>query len=318
MIVRPDTTITTVVAVPTSATIQENTQSTAERNSKLIGGLVGSIGGTILIGCVVVLFLFLKKRKRNNLTNQSPDFNDDSLDSTKLSQDNSNLKFGFGKFWKRLDNQNNNQDKQMEYVGNPAIFGNRNLNHFDSSGDLPVDPSVTGITGAGAATAAVAGSGINNGLSRGSGSKNSKSNTFDIERQLNANYGTIHDDDSNPDFVYRGVANSNNLDSVFRSSQNTSRGSSGGGVGSSAGLTPNRNSRINSFGNPLAYPDDFNFNEEPYHNDRNSPYPNDSEDSDDEHISIYNDLIEPNPRASNIFGDEEVSNNSRSRFTEEI
>lgn len=355
VLIRPDTTITTVIAVPTSANIDDNQgKSTAERNSKLIGGLVGSIGGTILIGCIVVLFLFLKKRKRNGLTNQSPDFNEISDNSSV----DGNISGGFfGKFWNK-SNKNAIDDKQMEYTGQNTVFGQRHTDPFGANGGLNVGEGV-GLGAAGL----VAGTTM---LSDSNSQKRTSSgypSNFDLERQLNVNYGTI-DDENEGDFAYRGVANNNNLDSVFRNSQNTSRGSNG--------QTPRR-LRLNSFGNPLAYPEDFNFNEQENergnqgeynqgeynqgeynqgeynqgeyqgnqgnyrrgfddYEDQNytnyqdgdyqqqnytggqQTYPSDS-DSNYEVNSSYDELIRPGEQA---FLQESVSNNSKSRFTEEI
>ncbi len=78
--------------MPTSAANdQTNTSgSTSEKNAKLIGGLVGSIGGTIVIGLLVALFLFLKKRKK--VTNQSPDFNDNTSGDSDSYKDKSGFK----------------------------------------------------------------------------------------------------------------------------------------------------------------------------------------------------------------------------------
>lgn len=84
--VGPNTTITTLVTVPTAATANSSGSSGSSGSSntgKLVGGLVGSIGGTIVIGVLVVLFIFFKKRS-NRLTNQLPDFAEDSSLNEKL------------------------------------------------------------------------------------------------------------------------------------------------------------------------------------------------------------------------------------------
>lgn len=77
-IVSPDTTVVEVVAVPLSTAKQDNHGGTLSKNAKLIGGLVGSIGGVLVIGGLVVLFMLLRRKRRNH-PNQLPDFHDDSL-----------------------------------------------------------------------------------------------------------------------------------------------------------------------------------------------------------------------------------------------
>lgn len=69
-----DTTITTLVAIPTSAAASDLSSTTTERNGKIIGGVVGAVGGAVLIGGLAVL-LYLKKRNAK-VTNQLPDFVD--------------------------------------------------------------------------------------------------------------------------------------------------------------------------------------------------------------------------------------------------
>lgn len=80
------TTITTYITVPSAAPNDDSESSSggggSNNNAKLIGGLVGSIGGTIVIGSLVLLFLYLRRRNRNSLKNQNPDFNDGSDDES--------------------------------------------------------------------------------------------------------------------------------------------------------------------------------------------------------------------------------------------
>lgn len=129
--------------------------------------MVGSIGGTIVIGALVVIFLILK-RKRSNGPNQLPDFADDSREL---------LDKGPGGFKK--------------------IFGSK-------------APTYGGV------------------------------HLTDLEKE----YPVGLDDD----FAYRGVSNSNNLDSVFRSSAGTSAPISGPG---SSSASTKHHSRYNSTVNPL-------------------------------------------------------------------
>lgn len=173
--VLPDTTITTLVTVPTAAssTSSNNGSGVSPKNAKLIGGLVGSIGGTIVIGALVVLFLVLK-RKRSNVTNQLPDFANDSRELLDKGPVEKGPSGGFRK-----------------------IFGSK----VSASGGV---------------------------------------NQLDLEKD----YSAVALDD---DFAYRGVSNSNNLDSVFRSSAATSAPISG--PGSSSASRPH--SRYNSTGNAL-------------------------------------------------------------------
>lgn len=67
-------TITSVVSVPTS--VSNSAQTPSEKNAKVIGGVVGSIGGTIVLTALVALFLLYRRRKSSSLTNQLPDFQD--------------------------------------------------------------------------------------------------------------------------------------------------------------------------------------------------------------------------------------------------
>lgn len=277
----PDTTITSVVAIPTSAVVSNDLGSTASRNSKLIGGLVGSIGGTIVIGCLVVLFLFLKKRKRQ-ITNQSPDFNGggatnrlgtgDDEEDTSLEDKNDNIFH---------DSPNGNM-KQSKLGWLTSIFSknhNGSGNRSDANG-----AAITG-SGAVAGVGGVAGAGRSNTFKRLRNADDLENQTYGATPQTNRGDAFDADDDG---FAYRGVTNSNNLDSIFRSNGNTSsnarnssyfgknstRGSSISGTGDtfvasdSPQMTtspqyPNDQTRMNSYGHPLAHPDDFNFEEYP-------------------------------------------------------
>lgn len=66
-----------VVLVPLESANNKNQGLTSLRNAKLIGGLVGLIGGVIVIGVCIAGFMFLRKRK-NKVANQLPNFHDDS------------------------------------------------------------------------------------------------------------------------------------------------------------------------------------------------------------------------------------------------
>lgn len=109
--------------------------------------------------------------------------------------------------------------------------------------------------------------------------------------------------DTDDDFEYRGVSNSNNLDSVFRSSGNTTGQTSEGQLNSTS---PKQHSRYNSIYNPL------------------SSMPEAGEQdvtvSDHERSSEYDDelLFTPEPHTLWQGQGEELSNNLRLRFTEEI
>lgn len=191
--VLPDTTITTLVAVPTSADNSDSGGGTSQRNAKLIGGLVGSIGGTILIGSLVVLFLFLKKR-RSRVTNHSPDFADDT-------SGDSNEKSGFKKLF--------------------------------------------GIGAGGAAGAATVDS--YNDLEKHLESRAAVSDPF-LGGGVGGHNNAAHD--TSDDFAYRGVSNSNNLDSIFHGSGTATGGNSNDGTGglnlSSASNRGPGHSRMNS------------------------------------------------------------------------
>lgn len=150
------------------------------------------------------------------------------------------------------------------------------------------------------------------------------SGSNDLERQTN-NLSAIpvagYHQDSNDDFEYRGVTNSNNLDSVFRSSGNNT------GQNSSSAST-NQRSRFNSVYNPmLTMPEGGGPDPGPNdifqsHEDSTSaPLPNFSIDTDHDRSSE----CEPddelfNREAHGLLPShgEEFSNNSRLRFREEI
>lgn len=240
----PDKTLTTLVAVPTTAHESSSSGSNDGRNAKLIGGLVGSIGGTLFIGAMVVLFLFLRRR-RSRVTNHSPDFVDDTL------AEESNEKLGFRKLFGSKHGSTN--------VGGVAGY-----NDLERNGD-----PFTGNTGNGR--------------------------------------------DLDDDFAYRGVSNSNNLDSVFHGSGNNS-----GGNPSAPGSEPNTNhhSRMNSNGPgyPLGAmpeaehsPDSFDEDFSPPRNNRFSGFEED-----------YDDLYFQEHTHAPLLTEESHSNNSRLRFFEEI
>ena len=71
-----------------------------------------------------------------------------------------------------------------------------------------------GVVGGGAAGASAGAGGIFRRLDR---------NGDDLERQAGGSYGSTgrNNNDTDNDFVYRGVTNSNNLDQIFRSNNNT-------------------------------------------------------------------------------------------------
>lgn len=259
--VSPDTTITTLITVPTAAqdiTSSDNHQSTAQKNSKLIGGLVGSIGGTIVIGSLVLLFLFLKKRKRSSYTNQSPDFNDDTS-----GEDGYNDKFGFKK-----------------------LLGSKNT---------------ANTLGAGAAAA-------------------------EHDRNARGFQTGPFAEPVDDDFQYRGVTNSNNLDSIFRSTATNSTGPNSGQISARVGhsrygsvanhmstMPENRGNydSTNEYGSAAAA-DSYGHSREHSDDTEGGFHPSDYEIYDEElplpHIN----------RNSDVFGNEVHSNNLRSRFTEEI
>lgn len=260
--VSPDTTITTLITVPTAAQADtsnsDSHQTTAQKNSKLIGGLVGSIGGTIVIGSLVVLFLFLKKRKQSSYTNQSPDFNDDTS-----GEDGYNDKFGFRK-----------------------LLGSKNTANT-----------------LGAGTAAT-----------------------DFERNTRGVHPGPFVEPADDDFQYRGVTNSNNLDSIFRSTATNSTGPNSGQASARVG-----HSRYGSVANPMStMPENrgyYDSTNEYSSGGAADTFGHSREHSDDTeggfHPSDYEIYDEELPlprvhRPSDVFGTEVHSNNLRSRFTEEI
>lgn len=258
--VLPDTTITSLVAVPTSADNSGSGGGTSQRNAKFIGGLVGSIGGTILIGSLVVLFLFLKKR-RSRVTNHSPDFADDT-------SGDSNEKSGFKKLF--------------------------------------------GIGAGGAAGAATVDS--YNDLEKHLESRAALSDPF-LGGGVGGHNNAAHD--TSDDFAYRGVSNSNNLDSIFHGSGTATGGNSNDGTGglnlSSASNRGPGHSRMNS---------DVN---------RMDTMPEDSYDYDQkyalmgsthvrEQLSEFedDDMFFQAHNHAPLLDEENYSNNSRLRFFEEI
>ena len=70
-------------------------------------------------------------------------------------------------------------------------------------------------------------------------------NGDDLERQAGGSYGSTgrNNNDTDNDFVYRGVTNSNNLDQIFRSNNNTSSAARNSTIADgSAGVTSGTNS----------------------------------------------------------------------------
>lgn len=331
---------------------------------------MGSIGGTIVVGCLVLFFLFMKKRKNKGLTNQSPDFNDDDEDRKELSE-----------------SVNPAASATATSGTSGGIFGGLGalglFKFFKKHDDSADDSHTTGYLGASTGIHNPGGAGIH-----------------DLERQMNVNsgkyYGTVSDANnstgrsttavgtigsttnrsnsgrnhqSDEDFFYRGVTNSNNLDSVFRStttSGQTSLGKSGSGsqrdrpTGETTNTTASSalHSRFNSFAHPMTMqlPEQFNFNEggenesEALQSEKAVEY--DTDISADDHESEfdpsdYDDRGLPGAAVpmggvmgadgsnapypnrslsshnlnvnSNVFaGGDGASNNSRSRFAEEI
>lgn len=250
---------------------------------------MGSVGGSIVIGCLVVLFLFLKKKKK--FTNQSPDFNNN--DSSEDSSNFNEKKTGFKK-----------------------LFGSKNTNSIlggvARSNDLERQiNNKAGYSGVGAAGA-------------GAGAGNTP---------------IVNDNNDHSDgYQYRGITNSNNLDSIFRSSgTNTKANTSGGGSGRAStknGITgssawfgsgsgtlssmPEGYHRSNNdsgpFGGYGSTSDTnraFTYPEEGIHG-----HSRETSGDTDEAFDFEDDL---QPDRSAIFGNNEnYSNNSRSRFHEEI
>lgn len=266
------------------------------------------------------MFLFLKKRKRSNLTNQSPDFNDghpgnphdqDEDDLLDRSHDDDGMKynkFGFAKLFGSKSGSKAASNNNLLGLGS-GLTGYKGILDLERQSDFGTNGS--GGYGAAIGAGAVAGS------------------------------ASV---DTNDDFVYRGVTNSNNLDSVFRSSE-TSRGTSSFMGKSATGSTTNSSTfggrtRLNSFAHPLASPEQFNFNEHheytglaygehgsddylPAKDQGSSDYDNDTDsefnpsDYDDGGLPGAGTIIEPD--RGQIFGNQDHgSNNSQSRFAEDI
>lgn len=108
-------------------------------------------------------------------------------------------------------------------------------------------------------------------------------------------------DDRDDDFEYRGVTN--NPDSLFKSSAPTS--------GTNTGTNTRYNSSSYNPQGPYYNPETTVPEHEPYYHHSDEFDPSDIDDDDDDDNLLQVDR-------GNIFGDGNASNNSRSRFTEEI
>ncbi|RKP30085.1 hypothetical protein METBISCDRAFT_27725 [Metschnikowia bicuspidata] len=86
----PDTTITTLVTVPTVAEANAAARNSGAQTGKLVGGIIGGIGGCLVVGALA--FLFLLWRRRGRVVNPLPDFADDNLEGNRK-------KFGFKKLF---------------------------------------------------------------------------------------------------------------------------------------------------------------------------------------------------------------------------
>lgn len=204
----------------------------------------------------MVVFLFLKKR-RNKVTNQSPDFADDTLNN------DLNEKFSFKKLFGLKTTS-----------GAGGVAGYNDLENLNSRAGVP-------LTGA-------------------------------------------YHDSTDDDFEYRGITNSNNLDSVFRSSASNTGQNSGGQTGgqnsSSASARGINHSRYNSVILPMApmpegpvEPSGYDPAVGGYHARAFSSGTEPGRSSDD----IDDELFFKEAHAP-FLSDEHHSNNSRLRFTEEI
>ncbi|RLV93971.1 hypothetical protein JA1_002038 [Spathaspora sp. JA1] len=217
------------------------------------------------------------------------------------------------------------------------------FNGSDSESNL-LKPGA-GAVGAGAAAAAGAAAG----QARGAGNGQPYGSTAGNNRR---DFDLGGGDDESSDFVYRGVSNANNLDSIFRSSGgNTStaaRNSATHSTRTSSNGASALNSRMNSYGHPRANSDDFNFQEDrgrgvhggaelsrlshlasPAEDPGNtsSVYDNDNINDSDLDFDDDDDFFLPGdqpPRPTfhhnnNVFADQEGSNNnSLSRFQEDL
>jgi hypothetical protein len=228
------------------------------------------------------------------MTNQSPDFNDDSTASMKNSDSS---RFEFKKLW----GGGHSSNQEMSQSGG-NIFAEEHP--FQNNNLLTNSPGFSGESGTlvGGTSGMIAGSSQDSKISQPLNKYTANANPY------------INPNDDNSDFVYRGVSNNNNLESVFRSSKNTSRGSSGSGKGLS-GVTPKRTSMVHSMGHPLLPTEEFDFNEVHENDLGNQHHPFHDESSDEDGTSQYDDLIDPQRPT---FTREVNSNNSQSRFTEEI
>lgn len=282
------------MSVPTSAQSQDSSPSS--KNAKLIGGLVGSIGGVIVIAAILLLYVFVR-RKRKQFTNQSPDFNDStSTDNFYLggagakaglpSPKNDRTRNIRGSDEKIF----NNSDIELSSGGrNSAIGGGFLKNIMTMKGlkrlsghnsDLTANDDLTLFSGPPGSN----GTPVKAAGARNYGSNNDpESDRMDTPTETNFRH-------TSQDYTYRGVTNSNNLDSVFRklggpTTGNTTNSNSNGAPTiinsptSPSSVYPsnaasNRNSQLGT--------DDFNFNDDgktPFRNPlvdyrgHNAPYP---------------------------------------------
>ncbi|SGZ49154.1 CIC11C00000003539 [Sungouiella intermedia] len=139
--------------------------------------------------------------------------------------------------------------------------------------------------------------------------------------------GAGYPQDTDEDFEYRGVSNSNNLDSVFRSS-GTNTGMNSGGQNSSTGSVKQQ-SRLNSVYNPMSTMHEgaaeeskdnvFQYPSEIVPEDQLHNLSSETEHDRSSEFELEDELFfnrQPNHLWQNQ--GEDHSNNSRLRFTEEI
>lgn len=293
----------------------------------------------------MVLFLFLKKRRRNKLSNQNPDFGNGMV----THGDDEEPDASFDDKHQHLYHDNAIENKSR-FSWFTSLFGGSYGHGSAGSDSNLLDSGVGGVSGIGAGV----GAGVANGM-------DAAREGGDLEAQNN--YGSTSQpgrqfdqpgDESVEDFVYRGVSNSNNLDSVFRSSaattggrtsaQMSTRSSSLGHGGSGAGGSTAGHTRMNSFGHPLASPRDFDFHEslppdgggQPPINrnlhasqlrpetQSSSRYNSHTEEDSDGDFDYDDDLVLPGEQApyprQNVFADQDYgsNNNSMSRFQEDV
>lgn len=235
----------------------------SERNGKIIGGVVGAVGGAVLIG-VLALLLFLKKRNKK-VTNQLPDFADEALSS---------------------DNEKSSGFFKLFGAKNGPVNGGGGVSTYNG---LENQVNVkSAAVGAGAAAAA----------------------------------GTGGDSD----FEYRGVTNSNNLDSIFRSTA-TNTGYNSSGPNSAAETPRQGHSRYNSMIIPMGvmHEGELQDPEVDVYGTREAPYPTQEDEvhsilmGSDRSSGYATDddfLFHENPH--DYLTEELHSNNSRLRFTEDL